>query len=95
MSNQSDMTQKAKAQLDKWDAQIAKAEAEMKEVEADSKVELQTRLEEMRVAREEASQRLSKLQSASADAWGDMSQGFMDAWGKIERSFEKASERFS
>ena len=95
MTDQSDLAQKTKARLDQWDAQIAKAGAQMKDAEADAKIEMQNRVEEMRVARDEAGQRLSKLQSATNDAWGDVSKGFLDAWGQIERSFEKASERFS
>lgn len=95
MTTQHDFSAKAKARIEKWDAQIAEAEGRMKDAQADAKAELQKQIEEMRAARGEAQERLDKLQAASDEAWQEMREGTIDAWKRIEDAFDKASDRFA
>jgi chromosome segregation ATPase len=95
MTTQHDFSSKAKARIEKWDAQIAEAEGRMKEAQADAKVELQKQIEEMRKARGQAQEKLNELQAASDEAWKEMREGSVDAWKRIEDAFDKASDRFA
>lgn len=94
MSKNDQYVEKAKAQLDQWNAEIAKMEAKVREVEADSKIEYEKYLGELRTKRDDAQQKLHDLGQAGDDAWDDMKDGFEKAWDALSSSFENARARF-
>jgi len=95
MTTRHEMSEKAKARIDQWDAEIAKAEGRLKEAQADAKVELQKQIDEMRDARGKAQEQLNERQAASEAAWQDMRNASMDAWKRIEDAFDRATDRFA
>ena len=94
MTNREAYIEKAKAQIDQWNAEINKMLANAAEAEADAKIEYQKQIDEMRNQRNEAKEQIKQMQSASNKAWDDMQAGFDKAWDDIQGSFQAALSRF-
>jgi DNA repair ATPase RecN len=94
MSERDVYVEKMKAKLDEWNAELEKLSARMSTAEADAKLEYQKMKKHLIEQRDEATQRLDKLQSASENAWQDMRKGFESAWGIMGKTFVDAVDRF-
>lgn len=89
-----EFTEKAKAQLELWEAKIDEAEARAKAASAEAEAAYREQLQEMRVQRDMARQRIDDLEHASEEAWGDVMAGLQAAWDRLEHSFETSRRRF-
>ena len=94
MSERDQYTQKAKVQIDQWNAEIDKMKARFDEAEADAKIEYRKQLDAMRAQRDEAEVKLKEMRNASNDAWNDMQAGFDKAWDSMSGAFDSAMSRF-
>ena len=94
MNERDAYVEKMKAKLDEWNAELNQLSTKMSAAQADANVEYQKTKEQLIKQRDEAIQRLDKLQSASENAWEDMRKGFESAWGIMGKTFSDAMDRF-
>ena len=95
MTTRSEYVEKAKARLDRWDAQIQEMEARIAEAEADSKAAYKAQLDDMKSKRDEAQHLVEQLQTSSGEAWDDLSASAEASWKELKQGFEKAMQRFA
>jgi predicted nucleic acid-binding Zn-ribbon protein len=94
MSARKQYIEKAKASIDRWNAEIDKMKTQVHDAEADAKIKYQTQLDEMRARRDDGDAKLKEVRQASDTAWDDMKAGFDTAWGSISGAFDNATSRF-
>ena len=95
MTTQDVYVERAKAQLDKWNAEIRKMRADLKEAQGKGEAELERQLDELKERRDEAEGRLQEIGRASGAAWQDMIDGFEKAWHALEDGMQKARSRYA
>lgn len=95
MTTRSEYFEKAKARLDRWDAQIREMEARVAEAEADSKATYRAQLDDMKSKRDEARDLVERLQTSGGEAWEDVSASVEASWNELKSGFEKAMQRFA
>ena len=71
---------KMAAKLKEWDDEVQKLEAKADKAKADVKAEYRQRIEELQSKKEEAQQKLNKLQEAGEGAWEDLKGGVEQSW---------------
>jgi len=94
MADRDDYVEKLKSQLDHWNAETAKWEAQAKAAQAGMRAEYEKQLAAFRQRRDQAIEQLSKVQSASGEAWKELARGADEAWAKMSEAFEKAHSQF-
>ena len=94
MADRDDYVEKLKSQLDHWNAETAKWEAQAKAAQASMRAEYEKQLAAFRQKRDQAIEQLSKVQSASGDAWKELARGADEAWARMREAFEKAHSQF-
>lgn len=87
--------EKAKAQLDEWNADLDKLEARAREAKADAKIKYDEQITAVRERRDNANQKFAEIQSASEDAWENLKQGAEDAWSSLKEAITKAKSQFN
>jgi multidrug resistance efflux pump len=95
MTTRSEYIEKAKARLDRWDAQIQEMEARIAETEADSKAAYKAQLDDMEGKRDEAQHLVERLQTSSGEALDDLSASAEASLKELKQGFEKATQRFA
>ena len=75
--------QKMKAKLDEWNAQIDKLEAQSRRKSAEVQADYQQRIDDLKDKRQEARQKIDKLQDAGESAWEDLKSGVELAAGAL------------
>jgi len=86
--------QKLKAKIDEWNAEIDRLTAKAQQAEAEARMEYLEQVEEIRKHRDEARQRLKKLQEAGEGAWEDLKSGAEMAVDSMVQAVKSARERF-
>ena len=75
---------KARAALDRLDAEIARREQALREnwaeMSEEARVTARAQLEALRTARNRLGERYGALQSGASEAWEELTAGFSDAW---------------
>ncbi len=94
MSDREIYVEKAKAQLEQWNAEIDKLQAKAREANADAKKQYEDHLAEMKRNRDAAEEKLREMRTASEESWKDMQAGFESAWKSMQDSVDKAMSRF-
>jgi lipid II:glycine glycyltransferase (peptidoglycan interpeptide bridge formation enzyme) len=94
MVNRDEYVEKLKQQLDHWNTEMAKWEAQAKQSQAGMRAEYEKQLTTYRSKRDQAIEQLSKVQSASGEAWKELARGADEAWARMREAFEKASSHF-
>ncbi|WP_291319257.1 hypothetical protein [Desulfonatronospira sp.] len=95
MSEQRDaFVQKLKAKIDEWNAEIDRLNAKAEQVEAEAKMEYLQQVEEIKKHRDDALQKMEKLQEAGEGAWEDMKSGVEMAVDSMIQAVKSARERF-
>jgi len=85
---------KMKAKLDEWNAEIDKLEAQSRQKGADVQADYRERIAELKSQRQEARQKLDKLQDAGESAWEDLKSGVELAAGALGDALKSARTRF-
>ena len=94
MANRDEYIEKLKSQLDQWNAEMAKWETQSKAAQASMRAEYEKQLATFRQKRDHAIEQLTKVQSASGEAWKELARGADEAWAKMSEAFEKAHSQF-
>ena len=81
-------------QLDTWNAEMAKWQEKARQAQADQRVEYEKQVETFQRQRDQAMEQMRKVQSASGDAWMELTKGVDDAWAKMREAYDKASAQF-
>jgi len=94
MADRDDYVKKLKSQLDHWNAEMAKWETQTKAAQASMRAEYDKQIAAFHQKRDQAIEQLSKVQSASGEAWKDLARGADEAWAKMREAFDKAHSHF-
>jgi lipid II:glycine glycyltransferase (peptidoglycan interpeptide bridge formation enzyme) len=94
MADRDDYVKKLKSQLDHWNTETAKWETQTKAAQASMRAEYDKQIAAFRQKRDQAIEQLSKVQSASGEAWKDLARGADEAWAKMREAFDKAHSHF-
>ena len=94
MADRDDYVKKLKSQLDHWNAEMAKWETQTKAAQASMRAEYDNQIAAFRQKRDQAIEQLSKVQSASGEAWKDLARGADEAWARMSEAFDKAHTHF-
>ena len=84
---------KMAAKLKEWDDKIQKLEKKLDAAGADAKVEFRQQITELRSRREEAQQKLKKLQAASEGSWEELKAGIEKSTKIFGDSVKKAWDK--
>lgn len=95
MPSKDEYVRKMHSKLDHWSAEIDKLAAKAYQSKADIRVEYNQQIEELRSKRNEARNKLERLQDAGEGAWEDMKAGVETAWNAIGTAIDSAKSRFS
>jgi uncharacterized coiled-coil DUF342 family protein len=90
MENRKDFIDKMAARLKELDTEVQKLEAKAKTAKADVKASINEQINELRVKKEEAHQKLKKIQDAGEDAWEELKDGAEKSWNIFEDSVKTA-----
>ena len=94
MTKRDEYVEKLKAQLDQWNTEVATWEAKAKVAQASARGEYEKQLEAFRLQRDQATEQLRRVQSASGEAWVELVRGADEAWAGMRKAFEKARSQF-
>jgi hypothetical protein len=96
------MTTNKEALMDKFNARLKQAEAKIDllkaraaEADADTRMHLQKELEDLKSRKDQLTDKLSRLQDASGDAWRDLQAGAQAGWEAFSGAVERAVSRYT
>jgi multidrug resistance efflux pump len=93
MENRKDYIDKMAARLKEWDTEIEKLEIKAELAKADVKASYNQQINELRLKKEEAHQKLKKIQDTGEDAWEELKDGAEKSWQIFEDSVKKAWDK--
>ena len=94
MENRKDYIDKMAARLKEWDTEVEKLEAKAKIAKADVKASYNQQINELRLKKEDAQQKLKKIQDAGEDAWEELKEGAEKSWKIFEDSVKNTWGKF-
>ncbi|GER06831.1 hypothetical protein GCM10007972_11800 [Iodidimonas muriae] len=83
-----------KATLDEWEAELEKMEAKARKFRAEKQAEFDSYVKQARSQRDEAHDRISKLQKASEHAMGDIRKGAEKALDDLNDAMKRARAHY-
>ena len=86
--------EKMQAQLDQFNAQIELLKAKSKNVGASSKLSYLDTLEDLKLKRDLAANKLQELRHSSDEAWEDLKEGADNAWQDFSSAIQGAISRY-
>ena len=84
---------KMAAKLKEWDAKIQKIETKVATTEADVKAGYRHQIEELHSKKEEAQEKLKKIQEAGEGAWEELKEGIEQSWKIMGDSVKSARDK--
>jgi septal ring factor EnvC (AmiA/AmiB activator) len=94
MSKKDAYVEKAKAQLDTWNAEIEELQTRARKADPDAKIKYEKQIDELRGKQKELGHRLAEIEKASDHAWEDLKQGLENSWEILKKSLTKAKTEF-
>jgi len=94
MEKRKDYIERMAARLREWDTDLQKLEEKAEVAKADVKASYNLQIKELRLKKEEAQQKLKKIQDAGEDAWEELKEGAEKSWNLFEDSVKKAWGKF-
>lgn len=94
MSERDAYIEKAKAQLDRWNAEIDKLEARARELSADGEIAYRDTLQDLHGKRDALEQQLEETRQSGEQAWTDLKVGLDAAWQNLSDAIAQAQSRF-
>lgn len=85
---------KYQAQLDEWKADVAKLKAKASGAGAEARIEMNKLIKELDHRIDEAGTELSKLATASEEAWDSARKGVESAWDSLMSAVHDAASKF-
>jgi len=86
---------KMAAKLQEWDANIKNLEAKAAAANAGVKAQVRQQLEELHKRKNEARQKLEKIQGAGEGAWQDLKGGIEQSWKTLGDSIRTATDKLN
>ena len=94
MENRKEYIDRMAARLREWDTDLQKLEVKAGLAKADLKASYNQQIKELRLKKEEAKQKLKKIQDAGEDAWEELKEGTEKSWKLFEESVKTAWGKF-
>ena len=94
MENRKDFIDRMAARLKEWDTELQKLEAKAELAKADVKASYNQQIKELRLKKDEAQQKLKKIQDSGEDAWEELKEGAEKSWKIFEDSVKAAWGKF-
>ena len=94
MTDRQNYESRLRAQLHEWNAQINVLKAKAEKAEASLKVEYLKQIEKLEHERQGLQAKLSELENAGEQAWGDLKSGVDLAWDSLSEAVKSAASRF-
>ena len=82
------------AKIKGYDQNLDELKVKAKGVKGEAKAEFNRQMDELRKKKEEASQKLKEMQSATGKAWEDLKSGVETALEDLEKTFKQMMKRF-
>lgn len=86
--------EKAKAQLEEWEADLDKLRAKARQEEADDKINLEDKIRELEEKLEKGKARYNELKESGESAWESVKEGMDLAWNDLSIAFKEAKSKF-
>ncbi len=86
--------EKAKAQLDEWEADLDKLRAQAKQKEAGDKIEMENKIRELETKLAKGKAQYDELKTKGEGAWESVREGMDAAWDDLSASFKEAKSKF-
>ena len=94
MSARNEYVEKAKAQLDEWNATIDKLEARAEKEKAEAKIKYESKIKEMKEKRNALQEKLKSVAGATDDAWETLKQESGKLLDDMVSTLTKTKEAF-
>ncbi len=94
MINRKVYIEKLSQKLKSWDNEISKLELKAKESSAKAKVNINERLEELRLMRSNIEKRIDGLKSSSDNAWSEIKEGVEKIEDEIKETINNVKNNF-
>ncbi|MFP4109233.1 MAG: hypothetical protein ACLFT1_09175 [Desulfonatronovibrio sp.] len=88
------LIQGIKAKIDEWNAEIDRLQAKADQAEAKARIDYQEEIQGLEQIRDDARQKLQKLEQAGEGAWEDLRSGFEIAFEAMDEALRSARQRF-
>ena len=85
--------EKLNAQLKEWSASIDVLKAKADKANADLKIGYYKQLDDLKMKRDAARNKIDDLKTAGDDAWERVTTAVEKSWGDIKAAFDKAQDR--
>lgn len=82
------------AKLDEWNAEIDELEARARKNQAQAAPGYNERLSELRAKKNEMSEQLKEIQSATGDAWQSLKLGTETMWKNLKTTLRESKDAF-
>jgi uncharacterized coiled-coil DUF342 family protein len=83
-----------KAKLDQWSAEIDELEAKARKKRAQGTQSYNEQLSQLRTKKDEASEKLKEIQSATEDAWQSLQAGTETLWEDLKTTLKESKDAF-
>ena len=94
MIDRKDYIEKLSQKLKSWDEEITKLELKAKESSAKAKVNINERLEELRLMRSNIENRINGLKNSSDNAWSEIRKGVEKIENEIIETINNVKNNF-
>ena len=94
MSQKEALIQKLEAKMDAWKADADKLAAKAREADADARLEIESHMDKLKMMRQAAEDRLTKLRHAGNGAWHDLREGAEKAFDDMNDAMRNALAQF-
>ena len=82
------------AKLEEWSAEIDELEAKARKKQAQATQGYNERLSELRAKKNEVSEQLKEIQSATGDAWQSLKSGTETMWRDLKATLKESKDAF-
>lgn len=90
MIDRHDYVQKLKAKLDEWDREIDTLETRLGEMKGDAEERARLALDDLKLTRQQLTDRVDELLSTTDDAWQHIRLSFENAWDNVKSGLSAA-----
>jgi uncharacterized coiled-coil DUF342 family protein len=94
MKTKDEYVAQMKAKLDEWNAELDELEAKVRKKQAQTTQDYHERIAELKAKRNEASQQLTEIQSATGAAWESLAAGTERLCGDLKATLEETKNAF-
>lgn len=86
--------ERAKAQLDEWEADLDKFRAKARQRETEDKIDLEAKIRDLEEKLEKGKARYKELKESGESAWKSLKEGMDAARNDLDKAFKEAKSKF-